>query len=566
MKNIYFTILMWMLVPTVGCAPTQSALRVIQTTDIHGHFTKSPSKSEKDDHGGLRRLAAYVEQERARGPVLLLDSGDMWSGTLLSDPNEGRVGVDAFNALGYDAAALGNHEFDYGAAGSGRKGDPFGALKARLKQAKFSILAANLVDRKTGELPDWPGLRATRLVKRGGFTIGLIGIVTPETPSITFPHVGDALRFDDPVEVVRREAVALRTKGADLIFVVAHEGGICKRLGDPNDRASCWEGAPSFQLAMALEPGTVHAIFGGHTHRKTAHWVNGVAVIQSGKYASDAGVLDIVRVPGEKPVLAIRPLASLNLEPVGSLAEKVDRVLGPAEEDVKRIRAEKLGARLIRPLTRDRIQSAELGTYLCDVMLKVFPDRDICMLNSGGMRNALPAGDITYGSLYDAFPFGNHAAFVDVPGEVLLELLRIGTSGAHGVFQVAGVEVDFDLSKDFCPSVDRNADGKIDAHDRDRILNVRLADGSVIAPDKEYRIIMNNFMASGGDGLRATLEKTHASRVQFLYDRLPVREQLAKYWRQHKPVINSPDKPVMSKRRMRAAGTAPDKVCPPTSP
>jgi 5'-nucleotidase len=566
MKKVRFLALFCIPLVFVGCVQTQSALRVIQTTDVHGHYTKSPSKSEADDHGGLRRLAAYVDQERSRGPVLLLDSGDMWSGTLLSDPNEGRVGVDAFNALGYDAAALGNHEFDYGVTGSGRKGDPFGALKARLKQANFSILAANLVDRQTGELPDWPGLRATRLVKRGGFTIGLIGIVTPETPSITFPHVGDALRFDDPVAVVRREAVGLRTQGAELIFVVAHEGGMCKQLGDPRDRGSCWDGAPSFQLAMALEPGTVHAIFGGHTHRKTAHWVNGVAVIQSGKYASDAGVLDIVRRPGEKPVLTIRPMASLNLEPVGALAEKVDRILGPAEADVERTRSEKLGARLIRPLTRDRIQSADLGSYLCDVMLKVFPDRHICMLNSGGMRNALPAGEITYGSLYDAFPFGNHAAFIDVPGEVLLELLRIGTSGAHGVFQVAGVEVDFDLSKDFCPTVDRNADGKIDAHDRDRILDTRLADGSAIAPDKEYRIIMNNFMASGGDGLRSTLKKIHESRIQFLYDRLPVREQLAKYWRQHKPVINSPDNPVMSKRRMRAIGTSPDKVCPTVRP
>ncbi len=545
-----------------ACAPSTSSLRVIQTTDIHGHYSQSPSGHAEAEHGGLRRLATYVEKQRSKGHVLLLDSGDMWSGTLLSDPNEGRVGTKAFNALGYDAAALGNHEFDYGSIGSGRKGDRFGALRARISEASFPILAANLIDRATGKIPDWKGFQGTRLLRRGGFSIGIIGIVTPETPSITFPYVGDTLIFQDPVKVVHREAKKLRDEGAELVFVVAHEGGICKDVSDPNDRGSCWEGAPSFQLAMALKAGLVDAIFGGHTHRKTAHWVNGIAVIQSGRYASHVGVLDVIRVPGNKPKLTIQPIVRLDMEPEGELARRIDEVLVKAESDVERIRGEKLGARLVRPLTRDRIQSAELGTYLCDTMLKVFPDRQLCLLNSGGMRNALPAGDITYGSLYDAFPFGNHAAFMDVPGEVLLELLRIGTSGAHGVFQVAGVEVDFDLSKDFCPKADLNGDGVVDAHDRDRIVSIKLADGSSIAPDKEYRIITNSFMASGGDGLRATLKKVNADRINLLYDKLPIREQLAKYWREHKPVVNSPDKPAMKVRRMRASGSLPNKVCP----
>ena len=545
-----------------ACAPSTSSLRIIQTTDIHGHYTQSPSGHKKPEHGGLRRLATYVEKQRAQGPVLLVDSGDMWSGTLLSDPNEGRVGTQAFNVLGYDAAALGNHEFDYGSIGSGRKGDRFGALRDRIKEANFPILAANLLDRDTGKPPAWQGFRGTRLLKRGGFSIGIIGIVTPETPSITFPYVGDSLVFEDPVTVVRREATRLRRDGAELVLVVAHEGGICKDVSDPQDRGSCWEGAPSFQLAMALETGLVDAIFGGHTHRKTAHWVNGIAVIQSGRYAADVGVLDVVRTSGQKLKLTIQPIVALDMKPEGELARKVGEALAKAESDVARIRGEKLGARLVRPLTRDRIQSAELGTYVCDTMLKVFPDRQLCLLNSGGMRNALPAGEITYGSLYDAFPFGNHAAFMDVSGDVLLELLRIGTSGAHGVFQAAGVEVDFDLTKDFCPKVDLNGDGVVDAHDRNRIIAVKLADGSEIAPDKEYRIITNSFMASGGDGLRATLKKVSSDRIKLLYDTLPVREQLAKYWRKHKPVVNSPDNPVMKVRRMRASGSLPDQVCP----
>ena len=543
----------------VACGPTTSTLRVIQTTDIHGHYSHSPGRS---DQGGLRRLATYVEQARVQGPVLLLDSGDMWSGTLLSDSNEGSVGIGAFNALGYDAAALGNHEFDYGAVGPGRDGDLFGALKKRLREASFPILAANLIDRKTGKLPDWPGLQATKLIERAGFRIGLIGIVTPETPSITFPYVGDALVFGDPVETVRRQAKLLRDKGAELVFVVAHEGGQCDELKNPRDRSSCQEAAPSFQLAMSLETGLVDAIFGGHTHRKTAHWVNSTAVIQSGRYAESVGVLDVIRSGGGVPELRIQPIQQLDMKVTGRLAQDVDAILSPAEGDVERIRSEKLGARIIRPLARDRVRSAPLGTYLCDTMLKVFPERQICMLNSGGMRNEIPAGDVTYGQLYDAFPFGNHAAFLNVSGKILLELLRIGTSGAHGVFQVAGVKVDFDLSKDFCPQHDRTGDGVIDAHDRDRIVSATLADGSEIVPDAEYRILTNSFMASGGDGLRTTLAKAEPSRIKPLYDELPIRELLAKFWRENRPVVNSLDNPVMPTPRMRAFNALPNKACP----
>ena len=81
-------------------------------------------------------------------------------------------------------------------------------------------------------------------------------------------------------------------------------------------------------------------------------------------------------------------------------------------------------------------------------------------------------------------------------------------------------------------------------------------------PDKEYRVITNNFMASGGDGLRETLKKVEPSRIKLLYDQLPIREQLAKFWRENRPVINSADNPVMPTRRMRAKNALPNRVCP----
>lgn len=547
-----------------GCGATAASLRVIHTTDVHGFYTEAPRKKGQTARGGLRRLASHLDRQRARQPgVLLLDSGDMWSGTLLSDQNEGRTGVAAYNILAYDAVALGNHEFDYGSAEPGRVGGaaPFGALRARLSEAKFPVLAANLVDKRTGRLPAWEGLKASVMIARGGFRVGVIGIITPDTPTITFPYVAANLAFDDPVPVVAREASALRARGAELVFVVAHEGGACKATDDPRDLSSCVASGPSFALARALKPGAVDAIFGGHTHRQTAHWVNGVAVIQSGKYSAQVGTLDIWREGGNILKKIHRPQV-LDGDETGTLAQTVNALLSASEAGVRQIRSEKLGARLARPLTRDRERASELGTYLCRTMLKVFPTREICLLNSGGMRNDLPAGEITYGDLYDAFPFGNHVAFLDVPGATLLEILRIGTSGAHGVFQMAGLEVEYDRSLDPCPRSDRNGDGIVDGHDRNRLTMARLADGSAIDPQQIYRLMTNNFMAAGGDGLGATLKGLAPTQVQVQYDALPVREALADFWRTHRPAVNSVKNPAMPAPSLRVKGVRSKALCP----
>ena len=171
-------------------APTVKRLRIVGTTDIHGYYSL-PAKKKRA--GGLARLGAYLDAQRADGrSVLLVDSGDMWSGTLLSDRSQGALGVAAFNALGYAAAALGNHEFDYGPKARTAT-DPFVTLKKRIAEARFPILAANLVDRRTGKPPAWPGFAASVVVKRGGFRVGIIGAITPETPTITFPFVGSSI-------------------------------------------------------------------------------------------------------------------------------------------------------------------------------------------------------------------------------------------------------------------------------------------------------------------------------------------------------------------------------------
>src|SRR4026209_2723788 len=137
-------------------------ISVIATSDVHGGVLP------RGDRGGLALLGGYVRNVRSArlqdgGGVLLVDSGDMFQGTLESNLNEGAAVVRAYNALKYDAAAIGNHDFDFGPVGPAtgpraRGDDPCGALKARAAEAQFPFLAANLVDEKTGALPKWPNV------------------------------------------------------------------------------------------------------------------------------------------------------------------------------------------------------------------------------------------------------------------------------------------------------------------------------------------------------------------------------------------------------------------------
>lgn len=552
---------------SAGCPAATRQLRVIQTTDVHGFYDTPADSDGAPTPGGLRRLAARLDREaEADTEVLLIDSGDMWSGTLLSDRREGAPGVAAYNALGYAATALGNHEFDYGPAGLGEQAagaDPFGALKQRLSEARFPVLAANLRDRTTGKLPDWPNLRAATIVERAGLRIGIIGVITEETPTIAFPYVGQALEFADVAATVTREAQQLRAQQVDLVFVLAHLGGGCKRFDDPDDRSSCQEDSELFNLAVALPRGLVDAIFGGHSHQQVAHRVGDIAIIQAGAQARALGVLDVVLRPEQRPELRIHPPEPLVAGGKTPLVAKVDAVLAPLEAEVAELRAEKLGARLVEPLTRSYDDASPLGSFLCDALVQLYPDHPICLLNPGGLRRDLPAGDLTYGALYDVMPFGNHVATAALTGAELLELLRVAASGAHGALQVAGLHYVYDRAKDPCPAADRNGDGAKDAIDRDRLLSATLASGAAIDPAATYQIVTNSFLASGGGGFTHVVNKLPAGRVQIRYDQLPAREQIAALLRRTRPILNSRDKPVMPTPRVEARGAEANQRCAP---
>src|SRR5688572_6807517 len=181
---------------------------LVGTTDVHGWFNgriEVPTGGgEGVHHGGVALLASYVDALRAanEGNVVLVDSGDMFQGTLESNMFEGEPVVRAYNALGYAAAAVGNHEFDYGPVGrkviATQPGeDSLGVLKRNAGIARFPFLAANMIERSTGQTPAWA--KRYTVVEVKGAKIGIIGLATPDTPDVTLEANVRTLDFTDPL-------------------------------------------------------------------------------------------------------------------------------------------------------------------------------------------------------------------------------------------------------------------------------------------------------------------------------------------------------------------------------
>ena len=170
--------------PRLAAAPDQLAsvtLSIVGTSDLHG------AAFPKNGLGGLPLLSGYVNNLRVArasdgGAVLLLDSGDTFQGGIESNLSEGALVVDAYNAMGYTAAAVGNHDFDFGSVDSPTArqlpGDLRGALKARAAQARYPFLAANLIDDATGRPVEWPNVRPSVLVDAAGVKVGVLGVMT----------------------------------------------------------------------------------------------------------------------------------------------------------------------------------------------------------------------------------------------------------------------------------------------------------------------------------------------------------------------------------------------------
>ena len=512
---------------------------IVGTTDLHGNVFGGNGR------GGLELLGGYLDNLHAAraadgGAVLLIDAGDTYQAGIESDLSEGAIVVDAYNALGYTAAAIGNHEFDFGPvddAGAHQMlgTDPRGALQARAAQAKFPYLAANLIDESTGEPVHWPNVRPSALLDIAGIKVGIVGIMTIEALRATLSTNVHGLRVAPLAPTVAAEAAKLRAAGATLVIVGAHAGGACGEFTNPTDLSSCDDEAEIFRLARSLPQGLVDVIAAGHTHQGLAHEVEGIAIIQGYSHGRAFGRVDVTIDRGTgrvvqhqlfppQDVCARQDSTTLACDG-GDLSQAhyegravtpsaaVAAAMAPALARVHSLQAQPLGVVLDSPISRTGDLESALGNLFADA-LRTETGADIAFNNNlrGGLRADLPVGPLTFGSFYDVFPFDNRLLTVRVTGGALAQSLADEVRrGRRGALALSGVHARVSCK-----------DGRLD-------VELRRPSGEPIHPGEELTVAALDTLVQRGTLAPAV----NGATIDVPAD-APVMRELVENWLRHR--------------------------------
>ncbi len=454
--------------PAVTPPPTSSALaddriQLLHTDDIHGHLdadiVQSASASSTFRAGGMAQLAGQVAVFRARAPrrTLLIDGGDAWQGTFISNANKGEAVTKAMNLMRYDALAVGNHDFDWGQD----------VLAERAKDAAFPFLAANVIETKTGKAPTY--LKPFEVKDLGIAKVGIIGLTNPGSATIVKATSVAGLRFQPAAESVR-PLIAEVQKQADIVVVAAHIGT-----------------TDAVQLARDV-PG-IDVIVAAHDHLpiQTARVEGRTTIVDAGAYTQYLGRLEIVvdrttrRMKdavrgGELTPIAANP----SVKPDPEIAKLVEERRAEGEKYTSRI-----VGRTTEPLTNAREETA-FGNLITDAFVEYGRQQgwktDVAFYNMAGVRASFPAGQLTFGQLYEALPFSNTVVNVDLTGADLAAIIdRAGC--VSGRLHMAGVVVAFHF----------------DGGAPNCVKSITVG-GAPIAATRIYHVATIDYLLLGGDG------------------------------------------------------------------
>ena len=563
-------------------------LAILGTNDIHGNI--APMKKRTRDTqpigyetGGLANIASYVDILRSEfgSNFIWLDAGDEFQGTVESNLNLGAPMVQFFNQKNLNAAAIGNHEFDFGQE----------VLNTRMQEAKYPYVAANILIRQTGKHVDFPNTHRHVLIQAGDLKVGVIGLSTLDTPTTTRPANVTHLNFEELKEATLREVAALREKGAQVILLTAHVGLVCdlekgllgNQMRKPSDsQGDCGSRDEMVQLLSSLPQGTIDAVVAGHSHQIIHHWIAGVPVIQAGAYGTYLNVVylsydwsqnkvlpDETRIEGPIPVCTQvfknqndcngdRPSPKLGRGPLvtprfhGKEIHASQQIKKWAEPILKGSEAEK--KRVIgyakHKIEHHRMKESPLGNLVADA-LREHSKSDFGLVNFGGIRTDLEEGKITYGDLFRTFPFDNTLSILKVTGQELLHILQIAESGSRGLNSVSGLKIKLIDLKLEAPFQDLVGDGKFERWKVNRLIDVKTSAGDPIDPNHYYQLATVDFLVQGGDDLKWAMARIPTSRIQLDTGYL-IRDVILSYIQKH-GTVNTESHPCFNPQAPRLA-------------
>ncbi len=435
-------------------------IQLLHTDDIHGRLESEVvgGGTASFSAGGMATLATLVSQQRARAPerTVLVDGGDAWQGTFISNSNKGAAVTAAMNLMKYDALAVGNHDFDWGQD----------VLAQRSKEASFPFLATNLSETATGKLPAY--LKPYIVKDVGIAKVGILGVTNPQGNTIVKATSVAGLRFGPAAQV--QPFLSELQRLADIIIVVAHIGS-----------------ADAAQLARDV-PG-IDVIVAAHDHAplQTARVEGKTTIVDAGAYTQYLGRLEIIVDPAtHKMKDAVRAGEIMAIAASGAV--KPDPEVAAIVE-ARRAEAAKYTSRVVGTLKADLDNPRDengIGNMIGDAFVEYGKAQgwktDVAFYNAAGVRAPLKAGSVTYGQLYQVLPFENTIVNVDLTGEQLRGVLE-DASGAAGRLQIGGGSWAYRFT---------NPAGS-------RVLEATIA-GQPLDPKRVYHVATIDYLLLGGDG------------------------------------------------------------------
>lgn len=498
--------LLWMMAacargPAATPEPEFVTLHFAAINDFHGALYETVDRDDPSQAiGGLPWLVSAMNALRTDDPdLVVLDGGDLFQGVSAVNHSFGRGSVQAFNLVGVDAAAVGNHEFDYGpGAGEGLRG----ALLDGASQAEFAWLAANITN-EDGSPWAPTGIQPWILMERKGIKIGVVGLSTMDTPQTTKADNVADLRFTDPVAAVESTVSQLREQGARVIVAVGHLTGSCEPPEYGLPELDCIPDGEIGRLLTELPPGTLDLLVMGHAHTMLANRIDDTFVIENRAKGHMIGQVELVVGPDgvvsdQSRILPhwllthdavdpgcedrafpteVRDVGGRMLEPDASALQLIETLEASAPNLCEVVSCAS------RHLGRNRQAESAVGDVVADAMLHATGDAHIAITNSGGLRADLREGEIRLVDVQAVMPFDNALVTVDLAGSQLVDLVAVGTNGDHGIIQVSGARI----------TVGENGVAV-------------LVNGTPVEPDSTYRVVTTDFLLGGGDGLGPTLQ------------------------------------------------------------
>ncbi|MBH5320403.1 bifunctional 2',3'-cyclic-nucleotide 2'-phosphodiesterase/3'-nucleotidase [Paenibacillus sp. GSMTC-2017] len=463
------------------------SVQLLGINDFHGQLDykkeiKDASGKVVSSVGGAEYLAAYLKQREALNPnTLLVHAGDaVGASAPVSALLQDEPTIDFLNRVGFDIATVGNHEFDAGRAEALRliNGGKNPKSGKDFAGANFPYIAANVVDENGKTLLD-----AYKVIEIGGVKVGFIGVVTNSTPSVVKADSIKGLTFVEQAPAVNKAVKELKEQGISTIVILAH---------DPFEGKADAPTGEVIDLANNVDD-EVDVIFAGHNHGGLNKMIDGKLVIEAFSYGTAFSDVDLVIDRATLQLTSVKgEIVDVKREGITPDAEIAGMIKSYQELNAPVMNAPvgKTSAAILRA-TNASGESA-LGNLIADGMREAMQS-DFAYMNSGGIRNDLPEGNVTYGNAFSVQPFGNVLVKITLTGAQMKELMNqqwAGTSPKIG--QISGFTYKYDDSK---PA-------------GQKIIEMKKADGTVLDDAASYTIAVNDYMASGGDGYSVLLKGT----------------------------------------------------------